>query len=445
MFPQRERSFKMRWQFFKVFDLGGPAATAVASKRATVVRCPNLMTEEIRPHFPALERRHNGHSVAYFDGPGGTQVPRSVVEAMSDYLVHHNANTHWAYPTSAETDAVIEESRETLADFLNAAPAEIAFGSNMTTLTFHLARALGHEYRSGDEIVVTELDHHANIAPWQALERERGVTLRMVRMVPETGQLDWNDLERKINHHTRLVAVGAASNALGTINDVRRIGQAAHAQGALFFVDAVHYAPHALIDVQEMDCDFLACSAYKFYGPHVGIVWGRQHLLESLNFPKLIPAPEAAPERVETGTQNHEGIVGAAAAVRFLASLGHGPTRRECLRHAFHALDAASTRLITQLWEGLSAIGGVRLYGPPPAAPRTPTVSFTVSNITSTHVAQRLAERGLFLSHGDFYAMTVVERLGLEPEGLVRAGCACYTTEEEVERLVDGVRSIHKE
>jgi len=400
------------------------------------------MTEQIRRHFPALERCHNGHPVAYFDGPGGTQVPRSVVEAMADYLYHHNANTHWAYPTSAETDAAIESSRQTLADFLNAAPTEIAFGSNMTTLTFHLARALGRQYRSGDEIVVTELDHHANVAPWHALEQERGITLRVVRMVPETGQLDWDDLERNINRHTRLVAVGAASNALGTISDVGRIGEAAHAQGALFFVDAVHYAPHALIDVQGFNCDFLACSAYKFYGPHVGIVWGRRHLLQSLDFPKLIPAPEAVPERVETGTQNHEGIVGVAAAVDFLASLGHGATRRERLRNAFHTLDTGSTQLFAQLWEGLSSIDGVRLYGPPPTAPRTPTLSFTVSNVTSTRVAQYLAERGVFLSHGDFYAATVVERLGLQPEGFVRAGCACYTTEEEVERLVDTVRSL---
>lgn len=407
-----------------------------------MVGCRHLMSQEIRRHFPALERRHNGCSVAYFDGPGGTQVPSSVVEAMADYLYHHNANTHWAYPTSAETDAAIENSRRTLADFLNAASTEIAFGSNMTTLTFHLARALGRQYQSGDEIVVTELDHHANVAPWQALEEERGVTLRVVRMVPETGQLDWDDLVRKINRQTRLVAVGAASNALGTISNVRRIGQAAHAQGALFVVDAVHYAPHALVDVQEFDCDFLVCSAYKFYGPHVGILWGRRHLLQSLDFPKLIPAPEAAPERVETGTQNHEGIVGAGAAVDFLASLGHGTTRRECLHNAFHALDAVSTRLFAQLWEGLSSIGGVCLYGPPPTAPRTPTLSFTVSKVSSTQVARCLAERGLFLSHGDFYAATVVERLGLQPEGLVRAGCACYTTEEEVDRLVDAVRSI---
>jgi len=400
------------------------------------------MTESIRRHFPALERCHNGHPVAYFDGPGGTQVPRSVIDAMADYLCNHNANTHWAYPTSAETDTAIEDSRRTLADFLNAAPTEVVFGANMTTLTYHLSRALGRQYQHGDEIVVTELEHHANVAPWQALERERGVTLQVVRMAPETGQLDWDDLERKVNRHTRLVAVGAASNALGTITDVRQIGQMAHAHGALFFVDAVHYAPHALVDVQNFDCDFLACSAYKFYGPHIGVLWGRQQMLQSVDFPKLVPAPDAAPERVETGTQNHEGIVGTAAAVNFLAALGEGSTRRERLHNAFDFLHAAGTRLAAKLWDGLSSVGSVRLYGPPPTVPRTPTVSFTVPNLTSTEMARRLADRGLFLSHGDFYAKTVLDRLGLQPEGLVRAGCSCYTTEEEVERLIDGVGSI---
>ena len=268
--------------------------------------------ETIRAHFPALARTHNDHAVAYFDGPGGTQVPRAVVEAMSDYLFHHNANTHWAYPTSAETDALIEQARATLADFLNADPHEIAFGANMTTLTFHLARALGRGLVRGDEIVVTELDHHANVAPWHALTVERGVVVRTVRMDPETGQLDWDDFARQVNARTRLVAVGAASNALGTITDVKRAGELARNVGALLFVDAVHSAPHVLPDVRALDCDFLACSAYKFYGPHIGILYGRRALLDALDWPKLIPAPDEAPERVETGTQNHEGMLGAA-------------------------------------------------------------------------------------------------------------------------------------
>ena len=278
----------------------------------------------LRQHFPALARVHAGKPVAYFDGPGGTQVPQSVVAAMSDYLLHHNANTHWAFPTSQETDAIVAGARTALADFLNAAPNEIAFGANMTTLTFHLARALGREWAEGDEIVLTELDHHANIAPWRALEKERGIKIRVARLIPQTGQLDWKDFEQLLNQRTRLVAISAASNALGTITDVGRAARLAQQAGARIFVDAVHYAPHELVDVRELDCDFLGCSAYKFYGPHIGILYGRRDLLGALDFPKLAPAPNEAPERAETGTQNHEGMAGAAAAVDFLASLGSG-------------------------------------------------------------------------------------------------------------------------
>jgi len=401
--------------------------------------------ESIRGMFPALARFHNGHPVAYFDGPGGTQVPRPVGEAMTDYLYRHNANTHWAYPSSAETDAALEEARVALADFLNAAPTEIAFGANMTTLTFHLARALGRRLGPSDEVIVTELDHHANVAPWQALERERGVRVLTVRMKPQSGQLDWENFERQLSRKTRVVAMGAASNALGTITDVQRAARLAHAAGARMFVDAVHYAPHVLADVRALDCDFLACSAYKFYGPHVGILYGKKELLESVDFPKLLPAPDSAPERAETGTQNHEGIVGAAAAVNFLASLGDGTTRRACLRAAYEALERRGDALLSRLWKGLAAITGVTLYGPPPEEPRTPTVSFTVRGVASTEVARRLAERGLFLSHGDFYALTVIKRFNLFPEGLVRAGCACYTSAEEIDRLLEGVSVVARE
>src|SRR5262245_36281419 len=265
-------------------------------------------TDEIRSHFPALLRKHNQLPVAFFDGPGGTQVPRTVAEAVSDYLFNHNANTHWAYPTSAETDELIENARQTLADFFNCEAREISFGANMTTITFHIARALGRGYHPGDEIVITELDHHGNNAPWQALARERGVTIRMVRMLTETGQLDWDDFESAINRNTKLVAIGAASNILGTINDVNRAARLAHGVGALCYVDAVHYAPHQLIDVREIECDFLVCSAYKFYGPHIGVLYGIADLLQRLDVPKLEPAPDEAPERLETGTQNHEGI-----------------------------------------------------------------------------------------------------------------------------------------
>ncbi len=416
---------------------------SVALKQTAGLQPPAVISiEKIRRCFPALARTHNGNPVAYFDGPGGTQVPRMVVEAMNDYLYHHNANTHWAYPTSEETDAIIDSARSVLADFLNARPSEIVFGANMTTLTFYLARALGRGYQRDDEILVTELDHHANIAPWQALEKERGVKVRMVKMIPETGELDWNDFSRQLTGRTKLVAIGAASNALGTINHVRRAAKMAHSLGAQIFVDAVHYAPHQLIDVRDWDCDFLACSAYKFYGPHIGILYGRHGLLGSLDFPKLVPAPDSAPERAETGTQNHEGIAGAAAAVDFLASLASGATRRERLRAAFEQLHERGDALVTRLWNGLREIEHVRLYGPPPPGTRTPTVAFTVNGLSSIDVAKELAEQGIFLSHGDFYAMTVVERLGQTPHGLVRAGCACYTTSQEVDRLLASMRGL---
>jgi cysteine desulfurase family protein (TIGR01976 family) len=409
-----------------------------AAKRAAQVRS----TEEIRSHFPALGRRQGAFSVAYFDGPGGTQVPRSVAEAMSDYLLHHNANRHWAFATSAETDQAIDDARAALADFLNADAREIVFGANMTTLVFHLSRALGRHWQAGDEVVVTELDHHANIAPWQALARERGITLRMVRMIPETGQLDWKDFERQVNRKTRLVAVAAASNALGTINNISRAAGIAHRAGAWLLVDAVHYAPHELTDVRAMDCEFLVCSAYKFYGPHVGVLFGKLDLLQSIDFPKLAPAPDSAPERAETGTQNHEGIVGAAAAVDFIASLAAGSTRRERLSAVFGEFHKRGQQLVRKLWEGLAAIPAAKLYGPPPDAPRTPTVSFTIQGVPAEEAARKLGEQGLFLSHGDFYARTVVERLGLAPGGLLRAGCACYTTEGEVQRLIKAVREL---
>ncbi|HUF26469.1 MAG TPA: cysteine desulfurase-like protein [Gemmatimonadaceae bacterium] len=398
--------------------------------------------EEIRDHFPALERRHGGRPVAYFDGPGGTQVPRAVTDAMVDYLHHHNANTHWNYPTSMETDDAIAAARVVLADFLGGRPDEIAFGANMTTLTFHVARALGRGWGAGDEIVVTELDHHANVAPWRDLERERGVTIRTVPMRVEDGTLDEDALQRAIGRRTRLLAIGAASNALGTITDVPRWARLARDAGALVFVDAVHYAPHALVDVQALGCDFLACSAYKFYGPHIGVLWARRDLIERLEVPKLIPAPDEPPERLETGTQNHEGIVGAAAAVDFIASLAEGGSRRERLGRAFEVLHARGSALLDRLWRGLEAADGVRLHGPPPGHPRTPTLSFTMDRVPSGEVASALSRHGIFCSNGDFYAATVVERLGLAAEGLVRAGCACYTTEDEIDALVAGVAAI---
>src|SRR5215213_8383473 len=263
-----------------------------------------ISLENIRSQFPALKRIHNGLPAVYFDGPGGTQVPESVVERMNDYLFNHNANTHWAYPTSNETDELIEDARNTFADFLNASADEIVFGQNMTSLTFHLARALGKQFKTGDEIIVTELDHHANIDTWRSLEKDRGVRIVTLPMNTETGRLEMEALPGLLSGSARLVAVGAASNAIGTVNDVKAVVKLAREVGALTFVDAVHMAPHKLLDVSELDCDFLACSAYKFYGPHIGIMYGRRELLESIDFPKVTPAPDSAPERVETGTQS---------------------------------------------------------------------------------------------------------------------------------------------
>jgi len=396
--------------------------------------------EEIRSHFPALERLHNGRPVAYFDGPGGTQVPRQVVEAMSDYLFNHNANTHWAYPTSSETDQIIARSRQRVADFLNASPDEIVFGQNMTSLTFHLARSLGRGFAAGDEIVVTELDHHANVDTWRSLEKDRGVVIRVLPMNTETGQIEIDKLPGLLGNKTRLVAVGAASNILGTISDVKAVAAMARSAGALSFVDAVHYAAHELIDVEEIGCDFLACSAYKFYGPHIGMLYGRKQLLESIDFPKLIPSPNNSPERAETGTQSHESIAGAAAAIDFIASLAPDGTLRQRLAEVFAELHTRQHELTRRLWDGLSAIRGVTVYGPSPDQPRTSTLSFTVNGTTSEDVARRLAGEALFASDGNFYALTVVRRLGLD--GVVRAGCACYTTETEIDRLINAVGEI---
>jgi len=402
-----------------------------------------LSLDEIRAQFPALERRESGQTVAYFDGPGGTQVPQRVVDRVSDYLLNHNANRHWAFGTSIETDEVVDSAREAFADYLGANSKEIVFGANMTTLTFHASRALGRRFGAGDEIVVTELDHQANVAPWRALELDRGVTVKVVPMIPETGTLDWAAFESVLTPRTALVAIGAASNAIGTVNDVKRAANLAQSVGALVYVDAVHFASHELVDVRDLDCDFLACSPYKFYGPHLGVLFGRSELLGELNVPKLDPVPEIIPDRFETGTLNHEGIAGATEAVEFLASLAPGETRRESLKNCFTELHSRGTKLFEGLWGGLSALPGVTLYGPSPSEPRTPTIAFTVEGKTSAEVAAFLArEYGVFVSNGDFLASTVTERLGVAKEGLVRAGCACYTTLDEVERLVNGVSAM---
>ena len=397
-------------------------------------------TEIIRQSFPALHRVHHGIPVAYFDGPGGTQVPRMVTDAMVDYLLHHNANTHWAYPSSAETDTIIDSARTVFADFLNCQPTEVVFGQNMTTLTFHVARALGRSSRRGDEILITDLDHHANIDPWKDIAREHHLVVRSAKFNPENGQLDLEDLKSLITRRTRLIAVGGASNALGSINNLKAITRLARKSGILSYVDGVHYAPHVLCDVQDLACDFFTCSPYKFYGPHAGVLYGRQSLLDELNVSRLEPAGHKAPERLETGTLSHEAIAGSAAAVEFLASLTPRTTRRSALTATYRTLHQRNRNLFARLWDGLEHIDGITCYGPLPSEARTPTLGFTMHGLSSENACKKLSQYGLFLSHGDFYASTAIETLGVE--GLIRAGIACYTTTEEIDRLIVAVKQL---
>jgi cysteine desulfurase family protein (TIGR01976 family) len=404
-----------------------------------------LSNSGIRERFPALQRTVNGHPVAYFDGPGGTQVPASVAAAVSDYLLHHNANTHWNYPTSRETDDLLARARGAMGDFLNAPADEVVFGANMTTLTFHLARALGWRWGPGAAIVVTALDHRANVDPWRTLAKERGVELRLVEMDTASGDLDWQDFDRKVTDDVVLVAVCGASNALGTVVDLDRAREGAHRVGAELFVDAVHSAPHLLPDVDALGADYLVCSPYKFYGPHVGVLWGRRDILETLPVPRLAPASDTMPERLETGTLNHEGIVGAAAAVEFLADLTPGPAgRRARLEATYAALHSRGVELLARLMEGLAGLPGLTTFGRPAGGARTPTLAFTVDGHDPAKVAMHLADEwGVFVSDGDFYASTVVDRLGLASRGgLLRAGVACFTNREEVDRLVAGVTEL---
>ncbi|MCY3999247.1 MAG: cysteine desulfurase-like protein [Bacteroidetes bacterium] len=396
--------------------------------------------DRIRKSFPALRRKHHGYPVAYLDGPGGTQVPSVVTDAMVNYLLHHNANTHWAFPSSSETDAILEQSRHTFANFLNCQPSEIVYGQNMTTLTFHLARTLGRTWNQNDEIIVTDLDHHANIDPWKELAGEHGFRIRSVQFNPETGQLNLDHLERLITPRTRLIAIGAASNALGTVNDIKSITRLARGASILTFVDGVAYAPHILSDVQDLGCDFFVCSPYKFYGPHAGILFGKQELLEQLNPPHLQPAGTQPPQCFETGTLSHEAIAGSAAAVNFLASLSVSSSYREALQLSYHDIHQRTHDLTAFLWQELQDIKRITCYGPNPSEPRIPTISFTMKGTSSEEICRELSRFGLFLSHGDFYASTVIEKLGVE--GLIRVGISCYTNHEEIERLVGCLQEI---
>jgi cysteine desulfurase family protein (TIGR01976 family) len=411
-----------------------------------------LDVQSVRSHFPSLQQTQDGREVVFFDNPGGTQVPRSVVDAMAHYLLHDNANHGGAYATSRRSDAMIEEAHRAMADMLGASsPDEIVFGPNMTSLTFSLSRALGHWLTAGDEIVVTRLDHDADISPWMLLARDTGANLRWVDFRTEDCTLDMDDLERRLSRKTKLVACAYASNAVGTINDVKSITEMAHHAGALIFIDAVQYAPHGLIDVQALDCDFLACSAYKFFGPHEGILYGKYDLLDRLPAYKVRPAKDRPPHKFETGTQNHEGIAGTLAAVDYLAGLSgsahESAGRRDRLSAAMEAIEAYERDLVSRLIAGLEQISGLRIYGitdPSFFDRRVPTVAFRMEGFSPRRVAEYLGEKGIFVWDGNYYALAVTERLGFEDKGgMVRVGLVHYNTEEEVDRLIDELRRMN--
>jgi cysteine desulfurase family protein (TIGR01976 family) len=403
----------------------------------------------IRAQFPALAQEVNGHPAVFFDGPGGTQVPQRVIDAVTDYLIRHNANTHGAFATSRRTDETIDAARAAMADFLGCAADEVVFGPNMTTLTFAISRAFGRDIRPGDEIVLTRLDHDANVAPWKALE-ERGTVIRMVDIDTEECTLDMADMARAIGPRTKLVAVGYASNAVGTINDVTTITRMAHAVGALVYIDAVHYAPHGPIDVRALDCDFLACSPYKFFAPHMGALYGKREHLARLRPYKVRPASDAIPDRWETGTKNHEGLAGVTAAIEYLAELGQrikpATTRRAALVHAMEAIKAYERGLSEQLIAGLLAIPGLTFYGisdPARFDMRTPTVAVRLAGCTPRELAEALGRRGIFCWDGNYYAINLTERLGVEADGgMLRIGLVHYNTAEEIELLLEALNEL---
>ena len=421
---------------------------------------PDLDLTYIRSQFPALALQVNGEPAAFLDAPGGTQVPQRVIEAMADYLTRSNSNSHGAFETSRRTDEILEQAHAAVADLLGCRAEEVVFGPNMTTLTFAMSRAVAREMKPGDEIIVTNLDHDANVAPWRALE-EQGAVIRVADIHPEDCTLDMEDLLGLLNERTKLVAVGFASNSVGSINDVAAITKAAHQVGALSYVDAVHYAPHGPIDVREIGCDFLVCSAYKFFGPHVGALYGKTEHLERLQPYKVRPASDEIPDRWETGTQNHEGLAGAAAAVDYLADLGSrfGATaestlsgasseRRRLLLAGMRAIQRYERELAGQLVKGLLAIGGLQFYGIRETSrfgQRAPTVSVRLEGHHPRAVARCLGDQGIFVWNGNYYALGLSERLGVERTGgMVRIGLAHYNTAGEVERVVEALSGLAK-
>jgi cysteine desulfurase family protein (TIGR01976 family) len=399
----------------------------------------------VREQFPALERTHNGRRAVYFDGPGGSQVAKSAIDAVSGYMSRGGANLHGPFPTSVETEEILRDTRQAMADFLGAGPDEVAFGANMTTLTFAVSRALARTWDRNSEVVVTELDHRANVDPWLLAAAERGAAVRWVRVNPETLTLEEDDIERAINDRTRLVAVGLASNAVGTVNDVAAIAKRAHGAGALVAVDAVHAAPHIPVDRDAIGADVLTCSAYKFFGPHVGVTAVRRDILETLDVYKVEPAPDYIPDRLETGTQNHEGIAGAKGAIDFISSLGHGTSLQDKLVSGMRAIEEYEADLAERFRAALHEIPEVKLYAAPDGVLKTPTVAFRVEGHTPREVTERLAQEGFFVADGHFYASTLARKLGIHDKGgWIRAGLAPYNTEEEVEGFIESLKSLVK-
>lgn len=410
------------------------------------------LPDYLRDQFPAFANKTpDGHPLAYLDGPGGYQVPQSVIEAMKEYFVKINANAEGSYSTSIATDEMLDEARETFADFFGCEPDEVAFGANMTTLNFLLSQALVREMKPGDHVIITQIDHEGNRAPWLEL-KERGIIVDEVSVDTETCTLDMDDYAAKLTPNTRVVAVNYASNAVGTINDVRTFVSMAKEVGAYTVVDAVHYAAHAPIDVKAIGCDFLLSSVYKFFGPHVGAMYANKEALSKLKTLRVEPARPQPPYRIETGTLNHEGIAGATAAVNFVADAGEKfaenlseglkglEGRRRDVVAGLLVFDRYEEKLTRFLMDGLSGLREVRLYAPPSGHPRTSTVSFTHRDFNSRVVAQYLDSRGILVWDGDFFATTLVKKLGvMDQGGLVRVGIAPYNTQEELTRLLDAL------
>lgn len=400
--------------------------------------------ERIRAQFPALNRTYKGQRVVYFDGPGGSQVVGACIDAMTEYMTRGGANLHGAFPSSVETESIIADARASAAALLGAQPDEIAFGPNMTTLNFAIARALSQTWQPGDEIVVSELDHRANVDPWILAARDKGAVVRWLTVDTDSLTLNLGELDSVITERTKVVALGRSSNAVGTVTDVRVVAQRAHQVGAVVVVDAVHAAPHMPLNLDDLDADILLCSAYKFFGPHIGIAAIRRQIFEQLEPYRLHPAPGYIPDKLETGTQSHEGIAGVHAAIGFMSALGTGASLADKLLDGMRTLEAYEEQLAAKLRQGVRALPGVTLYEAPEAQPKTPTIAFRLSHLSPRAVTEVMAEKySIFIADGDFYATTLADKLGINTSGgWIRAGLAPYNTEYEVDAFLEALTRI---